>query len=447
MKILNHLNHAAVLALTIALSLPAFANPQPQEFSDGTAFEYVEHWTASFPPTDFPAPRADLDDEDVIHYHQSPAFNEFEFFFIDKQSGAYLSQADLSINNSSEYFVKGTTVYRGNIWIVLGMKDEHAVGSYLMVLDYRTGEIVRSTSTWTHMNAHDLSPNLLPLGDYIIAASANAMSPPSVRPRNRDGVSHGIRFYDATTGSDVGSIGLGSFNSNHESAGGLMELLQPLYGQTIMLGHYPIAISAASLEFLDLSDVTLGLYQIGQPHFIYSLGDDEYLVGWIYEPINQIYAPIEYREIHLARVYKWLPSTEPELKWDSMTDTGINRIGGPWIDKWFWMLDNDNNVYTFSADAPAAGGRRSDTKAIPNLTYLHPEYNWLLVFHIDEEGNRKPAAMQQGRNLIIELHNKLSFDPYNLGWQPAGNGILGKSTLSTPDQTYITFGTFQIVEP
>lgn len=435
------------LALILAAAcLPLTTLAQQQEAIPREAeFEYVERWTSPIPPTEFPEPRADLQDEDVIVYHRLTRVENrlgvMEFYLFDKVTGSCLSKAETPMTEIMS--VKGTTYYRGKAWIVYGLDQEIAAGTRLLVVDYKTGVQVQLHNLWaTNLNAADVPPKLLPIGDYLFATSGYAMAAPSTVGRGSIGI--GIRVYDAETAEHVGNLGLGDFRHNHRNFGEVMEWLEPVNGQSFMMGMYPVYVREDHVEFLDLTEEMLGRYSIGQPHVIYELGGDLYLAGWFYSPLHDSNGPLFERNIRLGRVYRWVPGSEPELLWDSMIETGVNHVGGPLGEGRFWMYDDDRVVHVFDASHFSAF-QEERVRAIPQLRNSGSIFSGHLVLEDQYDNVFRPALLKYGASkTIIDLHDKITFDSENFDWIVEDHHVIGYSTLSTSEQTVITYGEIQV---
>lgn len=439
------LKRAIALLILATACLPLTALAQQQNFDSNTEFEYVEHWTAEFPPTEFQEPRTDLKDEDVILYLRTPEERQgeiaHEVFLIDKQTGHYISKAEVEIGGR---IVKGELAYKGNYWIVLGQEEEIGVGSYVVVLDYRSGEILRSYSTLQHLNAFDFAANMVPLGDYVYTTGIASLALPSTMPRGGE-VHMFLAAYNASTGQLVGRVPLGFDKNRFEPDQAIMEGLAPLYGQIVTIGTFPIAVERDSLEYIFLYETKLGAYRIGVPHVVLPLFEDYYLVGWYYNHLGETDAPVPMRPIRLSRVYRWQPNTEPELIQDSLIHTGVHNIGGALQKPLYWMHDDTGTIHIFDAKNINFGSLRAHARAIPNIPVPQLGSIGQLVMRRIDRDLFGPAIIHTNAIItLLDLNDKIEFDQDNFDWIINDHQILGRSTLTTPEQTILTFGEIQV---
>lgn len=440
------LKRAIGLLSLAAACIPLTTLAQQQDVGSSSEYEYVEHWTAQFPPSEFPEPRADLKDEDVILYNPPPTGPDvrthFEFYLIDKQTGQYLSHASASFE-TGYLTVKGHTVYRGKIWIVLGEEIEHAVGTKVLVLDYRTGEQMEHIDGLSYMHGRDFSAEMLTAEDFVIAASSGAMQIPSMSLRTEGDLAPVLYVFDANGGALVGSIGMEYKRHNSAPTPEVQQALDLLIDQTLVLGSYAFVVKPDTVAFLDLRHEVLGTYNIGQPHTINHLKDDLYVTAWHHKQGGGIIGvPLDNRPIYLTRIYRWTPETEPEMLWDSLVYTGVGIFVGLMNDQ-IVMKGSESDMYLFRQDPRY--GRHTIAKPYPSdQLFFHPRTGRMLVLAPDEAGDFKPALMNQATNLaVIDTHNLISWDK-EIPWIIAGEGVIGESTATTPEQTVLTYGTFQV---
>lgn len=444
------------LASTVTLFLlnAASATAQQEVLPHGAQFEYVEQWTAEFPPTEFPQPRADLEDKDVILYHQTPdgkrEGSKFEFYLMDKQTGQYLSKAEVDVGLAYDdprvvYSVKGELAYKGNYWIVLGQKEEIDVGSFVVVLNYRSGAILQSFGTLRHLDAYDFAANMVPVGDYVYTTGLVDMGMPSAMPRG--GLNPFVAAYNAETGAAIGRVYPGYFEEEYQPDLEVFEGLKSLQGQTVMIGTFPIVVAEDTLEYIPLKNTTLGVYNIGLPHIILPLTQGFYLAGWYYDYFTQHSAPVSMRSIKFARLYRWNPGSEPELVQDSLIDTGVHYIGGALQGTRYWMYDDHGVIHIFDTNQLNHGETHPGHKVLPNSPATRVGNEKYLVLNFTQ-GEFGPAIMLgPGSIHSLNLYDAIEFEKDDFDRKIYNTNVLGRSTESKESQKVLTFGSIRTSEP